>query len=205
MMGPKEKKERSLGVKLGLKGDRCKGPKCALLRRPYRPGAHGQGRVKALSDFGRQIKEKQKFKLTYGLDERNLRQVFQKALKRTGSTATNVVDLLERRVDNVVFRLGFVPSRLAARQAVIHGHIMVNKHKVYSPGYEVDPGDVITIRPESAVKTIFKDLRENLKKQQEVPPWLAVDLETLEGKILSAPQDVQSPFEINLLVESFSK
>lgn len=204
MIGPKEKKERSLGERLGLKADRCKSPKCALVRKPYRPGAHGQGRVKALSDFGRQIKEKTKFKLTYGMDERNLRMAFEKAAQKQGSTAVNLMATFESRIDNTVYRLGIGASRLQARQLVNQGHIMVNGRKVKSPGFSVKKGDTISIRPESINKNLFKDLKERLKKQ-EIPSWLSLDREKVEGKVLSVPTDVQSPFEINLLVESFSK
>jgi len=204
MIGPKEKKERSLGEKLGFKAERSAGPKSAFLRKPYRPGQHGQSRQRALSDFGRQIKEKQKFKLTYGLDERNLRRLFEKALKKTGSTANHILELLEGRLDNVVFRLGFAPSRLTARQMVVHGHIRVNGKKVRSPGYEVEVGDIVSVRPESMGKASFKNLKEVLKKL-EIPGWLSVDPDKIEGRVLSKPQDFKIPYEINLLVESFSK
>lgn len=204
MMGPKEKKERSLGVRLGLKAERCSSPKCAMVKKPYRPGVHGQGRVKALSDFGRQIKEKQKYKLTYGMDERNLRMTFAKALKKQGSTADNVLQAFESRLDNIVYRLGFAASRLQGRSLVIQGHIMVNRRKVKSPGYEVRKGDIVSIRPESAAKGTFKDLKERLKKQQ-LPSWLALDHDKVEGKMISIPTEFGTSFEINLLVESFSK
>lgn len=205
MIGPKEKKERRLGEKLQLKRDRCQSPKCAALRRPYPPGVHGpKARFSSFSEFGLQLREKQKFKLTYGLDERNLRRLFKKAQKETGSIAAKLIQLLESRLDNVVFRLGFAGSRGVARQIVSHGHIMVNGKKVRSPGYEVKKGDVITIRPQSLNKLIFAGLTENLKKY-EPPSWLHLDKEKLEGKVLSLPKEVEVPFEVNLLVESFSK
>ena len=201
--GPKEKKERALGQALQLKGKRCASPKCALVRRPYRPGQHGKSRQRALSDFGRQIREKQKFKLSYGLDERNLRELVHRAEKKSGSTVTRILELLERRLDNVVFRLGFAPSRAAARQLVVHGHIFVNKKRVRSPGYEVRAQDVISIRKESLEHVNFKDLKEALKKY-DVPSWLQLDPEKLEGRVLSNEPNTVAPFEINLLVESFS-
>lgn len=206
MIGPKEKKERRLGEKLQLKKDRCQSPKCAALRRPYPPGVHGP-KAKfsgSFSEFGLQLREKQKFKLTYGLDERNLRRLFEKAQKETGSIVAKLIQLLESRLDNVVFRLGFAGSRGVARQIVSHGHIMVNGERVRSPGYEVKKGDIITIRPQSLNKLIFSSLAENLKKY-EPPSWLHLDKEKLEGRVLSLPKDVEIPFEINLLVESFSK
>lgn len=202
--GPKEKKERALGERLQLKGERCKSPKCAMIRKPYRPGMHGKKRRRALSDFGRQLQEKQKFKISYNLNEGNLRQLFNKAAKKTGSVADRLLELLESRLDNVVFRLGFAPSRAMARQLLIHGHITVNGRRVRAPGYEVKPDDVIAIRKESADKIPFKELRESLKKY-ELPSWLYLDIDKLEGKVLSRPKDMTLPFEINLLVESFSK
>lgn len=205
MIGPKEKKERRLGIRLQLKKERCQSLKCAAIRRPYPPGVHGpKARFSGFSEFGLQLREKQKFKLTYGLDERNLRRLFKKAQKETGSIAAKLIQLLESRLDNVVFRLGFAGSRGVARQIISHGHIMVNDRKVRSPGYEVRKGDVIRIRPQSLNKAIFANLAENLKKY-EPPSWLQLNKEKLEGRILSLPNDVEVPFEINLLVESFSK
>lgn len=204
--GPKEKKERALGVRLGLKGARCESPKCAMVRRPYAPGVHGKTRKygAALSDFGRQLQEKQKCKLSYGIGERTLRRVFKRSLQRKGSTAANLVELLELRLDNVVFRLGFAPSRGAARQFVVHGHIVVNGVKVRAPGYAVRVGDTVGIRPESINLTAFKNIKESLKKY-EPPAWLQVDAEALTGRILSLPQETEVPFETNALVEMFSK
>lgn len=204
--GPKEKRERALGVRLGIKGSRCGSPKCAMVRKPYAPGVHGKTREHgaALSDFGRQLQEKQKCKLSYGIDERALRRIFKRALKRKGSTALNLLELLELRLDNVVFRLGFAPSRSAARQLVIHGHIMVNRIKVRVPGYVVKAGDKISVRPESANLVIFKNIKESLQKY-EPPAWLQVDAEALTGMVLSAPGEMEAPFEVNALVETFSK
>jgi small subunit ribosomal protein S4 len=205
MLGPKEKKERSLGERLQLKGTRCQSPKCAAVRKPYRPGAHGKtGRVRALSDFGKQIKEKQKFKYTYGIDERNLRHIFEIANKKVGSTGSRILELLELRLDNVVFRMGFAPSRAMARQLVRHGHIVVNKKKVHAPGYVTRVGEEVSIRPESQRRNTFKDLKENLKKY-EAPAWVVVDPEKISGKVLSMPETNAVPFEVNLVVESFSK
>ena len=208
MVGPKEKKERALGVRLNLKGTRCTSDKCAQVRRPYPPGPHGKGRRRPLSDFGKQIKEKQKFKLTYLIDENNLNRIFSEAAKSqtatSGGIGSRFIELLESRLDNVVYRLGFTPSRLAARQLVVHGHIFVNKKRVKSPGYELVKGDVITIREESKTDASFRDLKEKLKSQ-DVPKWLTLDSEKLEGRVSSEPHDVEVPFEISLLVEAFSK
>lgn len=208
MVGPKEKKERALGVRLGLKGTRCSSDKCAQVRRPYPPGAHGKGRRRPLSDFGKQIKEKQKFKLTYLIDEKNLNRIFSEAIKTQSSVSGGVgakfIELLESRLDNVIYRLGFTPSRLMARQLVVHGHFFVNGKRVRSPGYETVKGDLVSIREESKNDALFRDMREKLKSQ-EVPKWLTLDAEKLEGRVASEPHDVEVPFEISLLVEAFSK
>ncbi|MEK7077456.1 MAG: 30S ribosomal protein S4 [Patescibacteria group bacterium] len=205
MHRPKEKRERALGERLMLKGERCASPKCAAVRKPYKPGVHGpKKRRKALSEFGRQLQEKQKFKLSYGIDDRTLRSLFERAEKKTGSTAAGLLEFLERRMDNVIFRMGFANSRLRARQLLVHGHIFVNGRRTRSPGMVVKAGDKIAFRPESKNIRLAKDLAETLKKY-EAPPWILLDKEKIEGEILSLPQDTPPPFEINLLVESFSK
>ncbi len=205
MIGPKEKKERSLGERLYLKAERCNSPKCAVVRKPSRPGVHGKtSRRRAISEFGRQLHEKQKFKVSYGVDERGLRKIFEASEKRSGSTTAGIVELLERRLDNVVFRLGFGGSRSLTRQLIVHGHITVNSRRVRSPGFLVKVGDVIAARSESKTKSAFKELHESLKKY-DPPAWLLLDKEKLEGKVLSLPTDSQVPFDANLLVESFSK
>lgn len=208
MVGPKEKKERALGVRLNLKGTRCSSDKCAQVRRPYPPGTQGKGRRRPLSDFGKQIKEKQKFKLTYLIDEKNLNRIFREAAKSQTATSGGIgarfLELLESRLDSVVYRLGFTPSRLASRQMVVHGHILVNKKRVKSPGYELVKGDVITIREESKADASFRDLKDKLKSQ-EIPKWLTLDADKLEGRVSSEPQAQEVPFEISLLVEAFSK
>ncbi len=205
MIRAKEKKERALGVRLGLKGDRCNSPKCAAVRKPYRPGMHGHKRQrKAVSEFGKQIMEKQKFKLSYGIDEGSLRAIFDAASKRAGSTSEGIIELLERRLDNVVYRLGLAVSRSAAHQMVRHGHIEVNGVRSKSSGLLVKKGDVITIRESSRGTAMFKDLPERLQKY-EAPEWLALDPVKLQGTVLQLPTGVDMPFEVSLLVESFSK
>ncbi|MEK7546757.1 MAG: 30S ribosomal protein S4 [Patescibacteria group bacterium] len=205
MKGPKEKKERSLGEHLHLKGYRCQSPKCALVRRPFGPGQHGQKhKRKSLSDFGLQLKEKQKFKLSYGLDERNLKRIFKEAQRSKGSNVEKLIELVERRLDNVVFRLGLASSRSHARQLIIHGHVFVNKTRVRSPGFSVKVNDVVRVREESKNKSTFKDLKENLKNYEQ-PSWLLLDKEKLEGRVLELPKEAELPVEVNLLVESFNK
>lgn len=203
--GAKEKKERSLNEHLHLKGVRCQGPKCAMVRRPFGPGQHGQKhKRKALSDFGKQIKEKQKFKLSYGIDESNLRKLLEEASRSQRSTVEKLIELVERRLDNVIFRMGFAGSRSQARQLIIHGHVFVNKERVKSPGFSVKVNDVIRVREESKDQATFKNLKESLKNYEQ-PAWLALDKEKLEGRILDLPREAELPVEINLLVESFNK
>jgi small subunit ribosomal protein S4 len=205
MLGPKEKRERALGLSLGLKGDRAGSPKSALVRKPYRPGVHGpKSRPRTLSEFGLQLREKSKFKLAYGVDERNLRRLFDIAAAERGANGAKLIELLERRLDNVLYRLGFAPTRLAARQLVLQGHIAVNGKKVVSPGYEVRVGDHVAAREGSKQKGQFTGRKELLKKY-DAPAWLRLDAEALEGEVLSLPADIEIPFEISLLVESFSK
>jgi small subunit ribosomal protein S4 len=205
MMGPKEKRERALGMSLGLKGERSGSPKSALVRKPYKPGVHGpNGRVRALSEFGLQLREKSKFKLTYGVDDKNLGRLYGLAEKTKGSTGAKLLELLERRLDNVIYRLGFTPSRLSARQMVLHGHVVVNGKKVTSPGFMVRIGDVIALKKSSdALVHVAK--RKEAMKIMDIPPWLSLTPDKMEGKVLTAPSDLNPPFEINLLVESFSK
>lgn len=205
LRGPKEKKERSLGVRLQLKGGRCQSPKCAMVRKPYPPGVHGKARrPSGLSDFGRQLQEKQKCKVIYGITEKTLRRLFNQALRHKGSTLSNLLELLERRLDNVVFRLGFAPSRSAARQAIVHGHITVNGKRVRSPGYTVKIGDAVMVYPASANLVGFNEIKESLKKY-EPPAWLQLDANSLSGKVVDVPREVEVPFEVNALAESFSK
>jgi small subunit ribosomal protein S4 len=205
MMGPKEKRERALGVRLGLKGDRSMSPKSAMVRKPYKPGVHGpHGRVRPLSEFGLQLREKSKVKLTYGIDERNLARLFSVAVAAKKALGATMLEFLERRLDNVVYRLGWAPSRGAARQLVSHGHIMVNGRKVASPGFETKANDVVGVRAASIATGALAKRRELLKKY-DPPAWLHLDPEKLEGKVLALPKDIEAPFEINLLVEAFSK
>ncbi len=202
----KEKRERALGTHLGLKGERCNSPKCAAVRKPYPPGVHGpqNQRRRSVSEFGRQIAEKQKFKLTYGLNENNLLRLFNQAQKMTGSTTAQILELLERRLSNIVFTLGFSPSRASARQAIIHGHITVNGKKVKSPGYQVKLNDIIGLRVESKNLKRFSELKNSLKKF-DPPEWLVLNVEKLEGTVIKFPEGSSPHLEINLLVESFSK
>ncbi len=203
MFNTQEKKERALGTKLFLKAHRCNSPKCATIRRPSRPGLHGKARH-TTSEFGQQLNEKQKIKVSYGIRESQMRRIFSVASKNPGVTGTMMVQMLERRLDNVLYRMGFAESRSIGRQLAGHGHIMVNGRKVTIPSYLVKVGDVISIRPESKNSPQFKDLAERLKKY-DAPVWVSVDPDKLEGKLVSLPKDFEVPFDVNLVVDYYSK
>lgn len=194
---------RREGQKLFLKGDRCYSSKCAIDRRGYAPGQHGQGRSK-VSDYGLQLREKQKAKRFYGLQETQFRNLFDKAARKSGITGENLLILLETRLDNVVFRLGFASSRKEARQLVNHGHFQVNGKKVNIPSYTVKPGDVIKVKEKSTNSPKFKEVKE---MSITVPSWVTVDVEKLEGKILSVPTraEIDTPVAEHLIVELYSK
>jgi len=205
--GPKEKIERSLGQKLGLKAERGTSPKSATLRKPYKPGQHGPGRKRRMgsfSDYSLQLKEKQKIKFTYGLKEKQLKEIFRKAINSRMGTREKLIDLLERKLDNVVFRLGIAPSRPVARKIIIDGHITVNHKKINYPHYQVKVQDIIGLSPASKEKGLFGKLPEILKKHDS-PVWLTLDPEKIEGKVSSQPTDVDLPFDYNSIVEFYSK
>ncbi len=203
MFNTQEKRERALGMKLFLKGTRCASPKCATVRRPARPGLHGKAR-RVLSEYGEQLKEKQKFQWSYGLREAQLKGLFKEAMKNPEVTGDVFVSLLERRLDNAVYRLGFAPSRSVARQLVGHGHLTVNGRRVDIPSYRVRVGDTIAIRPESKAHPLFRELGAALKNF-DPPSWISLDKEKLEGKIVSLPREVASPFDVNMVVDYYSK
>src|SRR3989344_837099 len=197
-----EKKERSLGVKLSIKGDRANSPKSALLRKPSRPGQHGKRRKK-VSEFGTQLREKQKLKFSYGLNERQVANVFAEAFKKPGVTSDEVLGILESRLDNVIYRLGFAPSRSSSKQIVSHGHITVNGRKVTIPSLRVRVGDKIGVREQSRNHGTLKDLTEKLKGF-DVPAWLRLDPATLSAEVLDKPENVPQVFDINIVVDYYS-
>lgn len=204
MFNTREKRERSLGTRLFLKATRSASPKAAMVRRPHRPGEHGKDRRRAPSEFGKQLAEKQKFKAAYGLREAAIRQVFVKAAKSAATTGPLFLSLLERRLDNTVYRLGFAPSRSVARQLISHGHLMVNGRRVTISSMLVRPGDIITIRQQSKDHGALKTLGETLATYQ-TPTWLSMNVEKMEGKVLSMPKDLEMPFDIALVVDYYSK
>ena len=198
---------RKAGDKLFLKGTRCTAGKCALDRREYASGEHGQSKRRPkFSDYGLQLREKQKLKSIYGLLERQFKVCFKRAEKTKGITGEVFLQLLERRLDRVIFRLCFGKSMDEARQLVNHGHVLVNKRKVDIPSFSVKAGDVIEVK---AKENIQKLIRENIElvKERGIPVWIEVDHKNLNGKILKLPErtDVQFPVKEQLIVEYYSK
>lgn len=191
--------------KLFLKGDRCYSDKCSFERRGYPPGQHGQGRIK-FSEYGLQLREKQKVKRIYGLVEKQFRLTFEKAERMKGVTGNNLVGLLERRLDNVAYRLGFANSRNEARQLVRHRHFLVNGKPVNVPSFTVKKGDVIEVTEKSKKVTRIQAALEGLKRR-EVPQWLESDASSFRGRVrdLPARDDVTAPMEERLIVELYSK
>jgi small subunit ribosomal protein S4 len=196
---------RREAIKLFLKGDRCYSDKCALERREYPPGDHGQGRHKT-SDYGVQLREKQKLKRIYGLLEQQFRGYFHKADRQKGITGTNLLVFLERRLDNMVFRMGFATSRTEARQMVKHSHFTVNGNKVNIPSYLVKAGDVIQVRERSKNIARIQEAMETVARRG-VPQWLEFDKANFKGtvKILPVREDLTMPVKEQLVVELYSK
>ncbi|MBU5455741.1 30S ribosomal protein S4 [Caproiciproducens sp. MSJ-32] len=194
---------RREGMKLFLKGDRCYTDKCAFVRRSYAPGQHGAARKK-LSNYGVQLREKQKARRIYGLLEGQFRNYYEKADHMRGITGENLLKLLEMRLDNVVYRLGYGSSRPEARQLVNHGHFLVNGKRVNIPSYQVSVNDVITVAEKSRGSEKFKTFIENPKT---LPKWLEADVENYTGRVVAEPsrEDIDSPINETLIVELYSK
>jgi len=194
---------RREGTKLFLKGDRCTSKKCAIEKRPTPPGQHGLGRKK-VSEYGIQLREKQKTKRLYGLLERQFRSYYDRAKRMKGNTGEQMLCLLERRLDNVVYRMGIGGSRAQCRQLVNHGHITVNGKRVNIPSYIVNAGDKIDVKENKKDNAIFKELRG---AKIIMPKWLAFNSDTLEGSILELPkrEDIDMNIRENLIVELYSK
>lgn len=194
---------RREGMKLFLKGDRCFTDKCAFVRRSYAPGQHGANKKK-ISGYGVQLREKQKAKRIYGVLESQFRSYYEKAEHMKGISGENLLKLLEMRLDNVVYRLGYGASRNEARQLVTHGHFLVNGKKVDIPSYSVKAGDVITVREKSRASELFKTFAENPKS---LPKWLSGDVATFTGKVEAIParEDIDVPVNETLIVELYSK
>lgn len=201
--GPVCKQCRREGVKLYLKGDKCFSDKCPVARRAYAPGQHGQSRKK-LTNYGVQLREKQRAKRIYGLLETQFRLTYDEADRQKGITGENLLRLLETRLDNVAYRLGFANSRPEARQLVRHGHFTVNGKKVNIPSYQVKVGDRIVVKDKSRQSDKFKALAD---VATNVPKWLTVDKDKMEGEVIALPQreDVDIPVNETLIVELYSK
>ncbi|WP_035589626.1 30S ribosomal protein S4 [Hippea jasoniae] len=203
--GPACRRCRALGVKLFLKGERCFTDKCAFERRPYPPGKSRNTRRK-LSSYALHLAEKQKAKAVYGVLERQFRRYFEEAKRQKGETGANLVILLERRLDNVVYRAGFASSRREARRLVAHGHIKVNGKKVNIPSYLVKKGDVVSVSDKMKSKEEFKQrFEENARRSSA--SWIVVDMDNVSATFADIPtrDDVQPPFNENAIVELYSK
>jgi small subunit ribosomal protein S4 len=202
-MGPKCKQCRREGAKLFLKGERCLTEKCAFERRSYPPGQHGRGRIKQ-SEYLMQLREKQKARRTYRLLEDQFRSYYEKAARKSGVTGENLLRILEMRLDNVVYRLGFAASRDQARQLVRHGHFQVNGRRVNIPSFQVKPNDIVSMRLGSSAETVIRDATD---LTASVAPWLQADHDGLTGKILKAPDrvEIDTAVQESLIVELHSK
>ena len=196
---------RREGVKLFLKGDRCYTDKCAMERRPYPPGQHGQMRRKK-TEYALLLREKQKLKRIYGVLEKQFRRYFEEAERQKGVTGENLLILLERRLDNVIYRMGFANSRNQARQLVRHGHVLVNGKKVDIPSYLVDVGDEIAIREKSREIPFIKEAMESVSRRG-IPSWLEVDPDNFKGKVkaLTTREEIAIPVQEQLIDEFYSK
>lgn len=200
---------RRAGVKLFLKGEKCFSPKCPMIRKPYPPGQKKKRRTRALSEYGKELKEKQKLKNWYNLKERQFKKYIKEALKARGKVedaTAELIKVLEKRLDNVVFRLGFASSRPSARQMISHGHFLVNDRAINIPSFSVKKGDKIKIKPNSFKKNIFKNLPQVLKKYKP-PSWLEISAKDLEGKVIDKPnlEEAAPPAEISSIFEYYSR
>lgn len=191
-----------MGTRLFLKAERCNSHKCVMVRRPYPPGQHGQkNKRRRMSEYGQQLQEKQKIQISYGLTNTQMRNLFEEH----AGDPREIVDHLERRLDRIVFHLGFAPSTRTGRQMVSHGHIWVNGRKVTIPSYYVEEGDEVTIRPQSRDIEVFDDLEIRLEKY-EVPEWIELDKDQLVGKVVDRPPvEAIRPFDVNLVGEYFTR
>lgn len=197
---------RREGLKLYLKGERCYTEKCSVDRRAYAPGQHGQRRRGKVSEYGLQLREKQKARRLYGVLENQFRRYFVEADRRKGITGENLLQILESRLDNIVYRMGFALSRPEARQLVKHGHFTVNGKKVSIPSYQVRPGQEIAVREASRTKGRFKELAE-LTQNQGTMEWVEVNRENLSGKVIRLPNrdEIDIPIAEHLIVELYSR
>jgi len=204
-IGPQCRQCRAEGQKLFLKGKKCYTAKCIFERRKHAPGQHGRVKRK-FSEYKMQLREKQKLRRIYGVLEKQFRIYFAKASRQKGITADNLVAILEKRLDNVVFKAGLAPSRASARQFVNHGHVKVNGRKVDIPSFQVKPGDIITIKDSDRSRILAKENFE-YTASREVPDWLSVDRENLKIQVMRdlEKEDLKVPVNVQLIVELYSK
>ena len=204
--GPLCKLCRREGFKLYLKGERCYTDKCAIVRRPYAPGQHGREKRK-LTQYAIQLRSKQALKRIYGVLERQFRKYFWEASKKKGETGEVLMQILESRLDNVVFRMGFAVNRRTARQMVRHGHVLVNSKKVTIPSYRVKPGDVIEIKEKSRTIQQVREGIEFAKDKGSTPPWISVDYERYMGRFERIPtiDEMEVPVKLQDIIELYSK
>jgi small subunit ribosomal protein S4 len=197
---------RREGIELYLKGDRCFTDKCAIKRRGYPPGQHGQRRMKKHSDYGVQLREKQKARRIYGLLEKQFHNYFVKADRMKGKTGDNLLILLERRLDNVVYKLGFAVTRRESRQLVRHGHFLVKGRRVNIPSYLVRPGDIVEMQDRSRKIPSVNDSLDAVARKG-IPPWLELERENFRGNVIAIPSrvDITEPIQEQLIVELYSK
>ncbi|HUC35375.1 MAG TPA: 30S ribosomal protein S4 [Gaiellaceae bacterium] len=202
-LDPKCKQCRREGMKLFLKGERCLTEKCAVERRSYPPGEHGRGRIKQ-SEYLLQLREKQKARRYYGILEKQFRNYYEKAAKAQGITGEALLRMLETRLDNVVYRLGFAASRAQARQIIRHGHFQVNGRRVNIPSYQVRPDDIVSLKAGSPAEQVVRDATD---LTASVASWLQADHDNLTGKVLKLPErtDIDTPVQEQLIVELYSK
>jgi small subunit ribosomal protein S4 len=200
---PKCKQCRREGIKLFLKGERCLTEKCAIERRSYPPGEHGRGRIKQ-SEYLLQLREKQKARRYYGILEKQFRNYYEKASRQSGITGEALLRMLELRLDNVVYRLGFAASRAQARQLIRHGHFHVNGRRVNIPSYQLRVGDIVSLKPSSPVEKVVRDATD---LTASVPAWLQADHDNLSAKVLKLPEreEIDAPVAEQLIVELYSK
>jgi small subunit ribosomal protein S4 len=197
---------RRENLKLFLKGDRCYSDKCAFERRSYAPGQHGQNRFRKMSDYAIQLREKQKVKYMYGMLEGQFRNFFVKADRSKGVTGENLLVLLERRLDNTLYRLGFASSRDQARQLIRHNHFLVNGHKVNIPSFQINVGDIISLKEKSRKNEMIADNLEGVARRG-VPSWLELDASNSQGTVKALPNrdEITMPIQEHLVVELYSK
>lgn len=200
---PKCKKCRREGVKLFLKGERCLTEKCAIERRSYPPGEHGRGRIRQ-SEYLLQLREKQKARRFYGVLEKQFRNYYKQAARQSGITGDRLLQLLELRLDNVVYRLGFASSRAQARQIIRHGHFQVNGRRVNIASFRLRRDDIVSLKPQSPAEQVVRDATD---LTASVPAWLEADHDNLSARVLKAPEraEIDAPIEEQLIVELYSK